>query len=86
MYTNKSFWYEALVRLVALLVGSVILVWVLLVAVFACPVMLISACVLPKSYTDEIREKALNALVLPYKWLGVCDDWNSFCFWVQMNR
>lgn len=91
----KNFLLNVLIKLIILLAFVVVGLWVLLCV----PALIVSAIiqvllvyydfntneVVLSEFGEKVYRWTLNLLVLPYKLLGVCDNYKEFCQLMSSN-
>lgn len=91
----KNFLLNVLIKIVVLLALVIVGSWVLLCV----PALIVSAIVqallmyydfntnevVLSEFGEKVYRWGLDLLVLPYKLLGVCDDYKGFCQWMGSN-
>lgn len=91
----KNILANILIDVIAIAFIAIIILWVLIFM----PILIISSIVTilfvnydfdnDKAVINETAvkfyETVMNFLVLPYKLLGVCDDFKGFCSWMGSN-
>lgn len=91
----RNFLLNLLIKIIAFLAFVVVGSWVLL----CLPALTISAIVqvlfvyydfntneiILSEFGEKVYRGTLNLLVLPYKLLGVCNNYKEFCSWMSSN-
>lgn len=80
----KTFLYNLLEIVVIVILIAFVDVWAISVGIIVgIPVAILS--VLKENWKHEMTRWYRNVVVLPYKWLGICEDWDEFTSWIIIN-